>query len=141
MTLNYTLIKAEHDFDTHVSTTVISTDIGLFSATSFCQKPDRKYESKYFGCRIAEWKAIRNYARTKRALAKAEVNALEKYANRMSHTRNFKETDYYNKLLNKEIAVAKEAVAKWEREIVMIGEVIKEEIAERDKSMAEVLKK
>lgn len=126
--MNYTLINAEHDFNTHISTATISTDIGLFTATSRCHKEDIPYESKYFGCRLAEWKALRMHAKAKRREALAAMNALMSFAVRMGYTRNYKPTDYYVKQLWHEIEVARSRVEKWERDIANIDMVINSEI-------------
>jgi hypothetical protein len=126
--MNYTLINAEHNFDTHISTATISTDIGLFTATTRCHKEDIPYESKYFGCRLAEWKALRMHAKAKRREALAALNALMSFAVRMGHTKNYQPTDYYVKQLWHEIEVARSKVEKWERDIDNINTVIATEV-------------
>lgn len=51
------------DFDpiTRVSVARIETKIGTFVETTFLQDEDKDSPSKFFGCQLAEYKAIRNY--------------------------------------------------------------------------------
>ena len=53
----YTVINSRYDENTHMAFVTISTDCGLFAGTATCHKRDYEWESKIFGCEIAEIRA------------------------------------------------------------------------------------
>ena len=134
--MNYTLLHADYNPDTKISTVTIGTDLGHFTATSLCHKEDLSYESKFFGCQIAEWKAIRKYCKAKRRLASERYEALVAFKALMEGTRNYDAHCYWAQKLRAQIGNAKIEVTKWEQCIRNANIAIVTGIEERDRQAA-----
>ena len=61
METNIKLSLGEFDPTTGISMTKIETKIGTFVGTAYLQDKDKNNSSRFFGCQLAEYKAIRNY--------------------------------------------------------------------------------
>ena len=61
METNIKLSLGEFDPTTGISMTKIETKIGTFVGTAYLQDKDKNNSSKFFGCQLAEYKAIRKY--------------------------------------------------------------------------------
>ena len=139
--MNYTLINAEYNPDTKISTVTIGTDIGPFTAVSICRKEDLPNESKYFGCQVAEWKALRQYAKAKLQLSKARISSLCSYWRVMSETRNYNIDAYWVKKLRDQIDAETKVKDLWEKRICDINAVIVTSIATRDAGLKAMKKR
>ena len=61
METNIKLSLGEFDPTTGISMTKIETKIGTFVGTAYLQDKDKNNSSRFFGCQLAEYKAIRKY--------------------------------------------------------------------------------
>lgn len=136
--MNYTLAKAEYDINTKISTTIIKTDIGEFVGTSFCQEEDREYESQYFGCMIAEWKAVRKYCKAKRSIVMAQISSLQRFMARMSETKSYDKDAFWTKIYSHTLEEYYTELNKWEQNIHNINVAIILEIKKRDAGLAKL---
>lgn len=86
--MKYKLKYAHYDEETGVSTVEISTRYGNFSATVH-MLADEKYPSKYFGCELAEIKALKKAEKMRLRELRAELKGLQDFFAEMMDTRNF----------------------------------------------------
>ena len=75
----YTVINSRYDENTHMAFVTISTDCGLFAGTATCHKRDYEWESKIFGCEIAEIRAGIKYMKEKRRHAVDKYKMMKEY--------------------------------------------------------------
>ena len=69
--------NSNFDKNTGVSYTIMRTELGNFLGIAHLQDEDKEYASTYFGCRISELKAMRDYYRTKMKRAKLEAKGMK----------------------------------------------------------------
>lgn len=127
------LIFSEHDKNNHISTVVINTDLGEFTGIVLCQPCDYKHESRYFGCQLAELKAVMQYASAKRAAAANQLKGLDKYYKMMANTRNFCADDYWVRKLKDALCAAANDVQYWKDYRKSLKQTYASLIVSRDK--------
>ena len=75
--MNFKVIKSEYDEDTKISTAVIRSRYGTFSATVKLHEWDAPYESKFQGCKYAIIKAQKKMLKEKKRLLRERLKALQ----------------------------------------------------------------
>jgi hypothetical protein len=131
------LVSAEYNEETGESKSVINTPLGTFTGVSKIHPEDRDFSSKFFGCRIAELRASRQYCLALARDYRAKVKALEDFFCQMMNTRAFDSNAYYVRQLEKTRNEYKEKAAHWKTQAARIKEVIREDIVARDVYIAE----
>ena len=107
------LLFSNHNPETHISTVTIATDIGEFTASVTCREEDYENESRYFGCTLAEMKALMKYTTAKRFAAENQFKSLERYYNTMVGTRTFSMYTFWFKKLEQELHKTADEIRKW----------------------------
>lgn len=129
---DYTFITAKADKDSGVSIVRIGTDLGEFEGIAECLIEDMDYFSNYFGCRIAELRALVKYAKAKVKYYKAQLGALRNFKNTMQDTRNWSPNDFYWKKLEQHIAETQQQILHWMKIRDSRQDAIRAAIKERD---------
>ena len=75
--MNFKVIKSEYNEDTKISTAVIRSRYGTFSATVKLHEWDAPYESKFQGCKYAIIKAQKKMLKEKKRLLRERLKALK----------------------------------------------------------------
>lgn len=91
--MKYKLKNSNYNEETGVSTVEISTKYGNFSAT-VQMRADEEYPSKYFGCALAEIKALKKAEKMRLRELRAELKGLQDFFAEMMDTRNFNEYSF-----------------------------------------------
>lgn len=127
------LIYANYDKESGVSTALIETDLGRFTATSKLREEDREVESSYCGCRYAELKAVRKYLQALLRVKKAEFKCLhELYIGFcLSDKTNSGSREFV--LLERAVDKKRKEIRETKEGIKKIGKNISLAVAERDK--------
>lgn len=108
-----TLIDSDFNPDDHTSTVTIGTDIGQFTASVMTLPADYPFESRYFGCQLAEMKATRKWALAHYHQIRQRMKGLKDFWNAMAGTREFNPYAYYVKVLKKQYDRLEEEATFW----------------------------
>ena len=138
--MKYTLAKADYNKDTKISTVVIKTDIGEFAGESKCHDEDLPFESQYFGCQIAEWKAIRKYCKVKRQIIKGQIAALQRFMHRMTETKGYNASDFWTQIYCHTVDEYFTELSLWENNIEHANTAIVTSIESRDVGLKKMYK-
>lgn len=138
--MKYTLAKADYNKDTKISTVVIKTDIGEFVGESKCHDEDLPFESQYFGCQIAEWKAIRKYCKAKRLIITKQLDALLRFKSRMRETRGYDSSEFWVKIYTQTFDEYTSELLLWENNIERANTAIVTSIESRDAGLKKMYK-
>ena len=138
--MKYTLAKADYNKDTKISTVVIKTDIGEFVGESKCHDEDLPFESQYFGCQIAEWKAIRKYCKAKRLIITKQMEALLRFKSRMRETRGYDSSEFWVKIYTQTFDEYMSELLLWESNIERANTAIVTSIESRDVGLKKMYK-
>ena len=138
--MKYTLAKADYNKDTKISTVVIKTDIGEFVGESKCHDEDLPFESQYFGCQIAEWKAIRKYCKVKRQIIKGQIAALQRFVHRMTETKRYNASDFWTQIYCHTVDEYFAELSLWESNIEHANTAIVTSIESRDVGLKKMYK-
>lgn len=138
--MKYTLAKADYNKDTKISTVVIKTDIGEFIGESKCHDEDLPFESQYFGCQIAEWKAIRKYCKAKRLIIAKQLDALLRFKSRMRETRGYDGSEFWIKIYTQTFDEYQSELLLWANNIERANTAIVTSIESRDVGLKKMYK-
>lgn len=138
--MKYTLAKADYNKDTKISTVVIKTDIGEFMGESKCHDEDLPFESQYFGCQIAEWKAIRKYCKAKRQIIAKQMEALLRFKSRMCETKGYNGSEFWTKIYAQTFDEYQSELFLWESNIERANTAIVTSIESRDVGLKKMYK-
>lgn len=89
------LIFSNYNEEDGISYVKIQTNIGNFEGYAYLDPEDKEYASKFFGCKIAEYRAIIRYLKEKIFRTNLELNELYKIYKDMPM--NYKTYDYLKK--------------------------------------------
>lgn len=138
--MKYTLAKADYNKDTKISIVVIKTDIGEFVGESKCHDEDLPFESQYFGCQIAEWKAIRKYCKAKRQIIAKQMEALLRFKSRMCETKKYNSSEFWTKIYTQTFDEYQSELLLWESNIEHANTAIVTSIESRDVGLKKMYK-
>lgn len=130
--MKYTLTKALFNLEDKISYVEISSDLGTFSGETICREEDLDHVSRYFGCQIAEGKAVRKLAKAKVRQLKAQRDALQRALNRIEAKYENEEYAYWQVQMRREIKNYEKEIQEFEVEVKKIGETIVNLIHSRD---------
>lgn len=92
------LIFSNYDEEDGISYVKIQTNIGHFEGYAYLNEEDKEYASKFFGCKIAEYRAIIEYLKERIFRTNLELNELKKLDEYMPM--NIKTYEYLKKRIN-----------------------------------------
>lgn len=135
--MKYTLITAHYDVDTGRSSATISTPYGHF--TGYVDMlPEEPYPSKYFGCRLAELKALKYAEKAALRQLRAELRALQNYFNLLMDTRSFDEDSFHVKKLIGVMDELKRRIDVSKYNVRKLAQSYHDEIVEHDKTLTKL---
>lgn len=138
--MKYKLIHSSFDPATGISKVTIGTRFGNFTA-SVKTIADEKYVSSFFGCSLAECKALRLAEKAAARQYRAELKGLEDYFNLLKDTWSYNENDFHIRQLKRLIEKKKMdlRIAKHNAEALQIA--YHNNIVDRDKTMIKLYSK
>lgn len=77
--MKFKFLNSNYDKETGISTVTISTKYGKFTGEARLNPEDKEYESTFYGCYIAENRAIINALKARMNKLVIEVTAYEEY--------------------------------------------------------------
>lgn len=109
-----------YDEKTGMSYCILHTDIGDFEGSTQLHPEDKKYESRFLGCRIAEHKAYIKYLKEKRKIIIYQIKALDSLSKSIE-----------NSAKNKDISVTKNEIFflkhQYKKEKEQISNILKQD--------------
>lgn len=136
-TNNYTLVYSNYDEDTGVSTVKINTDIGVFTGSAKCH-PDEEIKSKYYGCQLAEGRAILAYLKNLVKIGKAQRDALFNLNTTVCQLRDYQKDNIYTSKIRRAMYEKQEWIDKREEEIYKLQLRIATLQHEREAAMRQI---
>ena len=130
----FKLIMSNYDVKSGISYVKIKTNIGNFEGYAFLNSEDKDTESKYFGCRLANYRAIINYFEEKIFRLNLEIMELHLIMKNMPMMK--KGYDFLKNRISKKEKIRDD----YKKEIKDIKEYIKISIEERDKILEKIKK-
>ena len=97
------IINSYYDENSGFSTVTIQNKRGQYSGNTLLREEDKKYESRYAGCRYAELKAYINMIKAEIKELKIQLDAFEKFYKNLQMAKAFNEKSYEAKRLRGKI--------------------------------------
>ena len=136
-TNSYTLVYSNYDEDTGVSIVKINTDVGVFTGSAKCH-PDEKIKSKYYGCQLAEGRALLAYQRELVKIGKAQRDALFNLNTTVCQLRDYQKDNIYTSKIRRAMYEKQEWIDKREEEIYRLKLRITTLQHEREAAMRQI---
>lgn len=131
--MKYKITRGEYDKNTGISTVTIDTKIGTFTGTSKIRKEDLPFESIYFGCQIAEMKAVIKMLKKQKSILSIEKETLERFRKiSLYNCGDFDTGLFICGEVDDQIINIDEKRKELDRRIAIIGESIVKSISSRD---------
>lgn len=137
--MKYTLTYAHFDPVSGESKVKIGTRFGNFEATVFVH-PDEENVSSFFGCSLAECKALRFAEMAAARQYRAELKALEDYHNLLKNTWSYDENDFHIRQLKRMISEKKADLNVAKHNANALRVAYHSNIVDRDATMAKLYK-
>lgn len=134
--MKYTLTRAEFNEATGVSTVVISTRYGHFKGEVQMQESEQ-YPSKYFGCELAEIKALKKAEKARLRELRAQLDALQSYFCDMMNTRTFDGYSFQMLKLGERMVELRRNIDVTKHNIKTLSDNYHSLIVQRDAKLAE----
>lgn len=138
--MKYKLKYAHYNEETGISTVEISTRYGNFSAT-VQMRADEEYPSKYFGCKLAEIKALKKAEKMRLRELRAELKGLQDFFAEMMDTRNFNGYSFPMLKLGEKMVGLRQDIDVCKYNIRQLGKNYHDLIVSRDAEMKKMHKK
>lgn len=138
--MKYKLKNSNYNEETGVSMVEISTRYGNFSAT-VQMRADEEYPSKYFGCKLAEIKALQKAEKMRLRELRAELKGLQDFFVEMMDTRTFNGYSFPMLKLGDKMVGLRQDIDVCKYNIRQLGKNYHDLIVSRDAEMAKMHKK
>lgn len=138
--MKYKLKHADFDAELGVSIVEISTRYGNFGAV-VRMREDEQYPSKYFGCELAEIKALKQAEKMRLRELRAELKGLQDFFTEMMDTRNFNGYSFPMLKLGEKMVKLRQDIDVCKHNINQLSENYYKLILSRDKKLNELHKK
>ena len=138
---NYVILKETYNNNSYEI--IINTHLGTFRGYTETDEIDINYPSKYHASEIALAKALRKFAEAAVSALKREINILESLMKQSidaaENTCDIDNTSF--RLINGMLKQKQKELKKWENRVEGLSHSIKTRITERDKLVANYIKK
>lgn len=138
--MKYKLKNSNYNEETGVSMVEISTRYGNFSAT-VQMRADEEYPSKYFGCKLAEIKALKKAEKMRLRELRAELKGLQDFFAEMMDTRTFNGYSFPMLKLGEKMVGLRQDIDVCKYNIRQLGKNYHDLIVSRDAEMEKMHKK
>lgn len=138
--MKYKLKNSNYNEETGVSMVEISTRYGNFSAT-VQMRADEEYPSKYFGCKLAEIKALKKAEKMRLRELRAELKGLQDFFVEMMDTRTFNGYSFPMLKLGEKMVGLRQDIDVCKYNIRQLGKNYHNLIVSRDAEMEKMHKK
>ena len=130
--------EANFNPETGESFVSLYTDMGIVTGTAKLHPDDAESKSNYFGCRIAENRAVMKYCRRRAEKARVEYQAVLTFFKSMEGTRTFSVDAFYVKQLLGAMDRKQKEIKMWKCRAATLKEQIIQSIAIRDAMIKKV---
>lgn len=138
--MKYKLKNSNYNEETGVSMVEISTRYGNFSAT-VQMRADEEYPSKYFGCKLAEIRALKKAEKMRLRELRAELKGLQDFFAEMMDTRTFDGYSFPMLKLGEKMVGLRQDIDVCKYNIRQLGKNYHDLIVSRDAEMEKMHKK
>ena len=137
--MNFTLVNANYDEKCGQSTVTISTPYGHFTGVVNLH-PEETYPSKYFGCDLAETKALRLAEKARLRELRGQLKGLRDYYFLLADTWSFNDKDFHVKKLTSMMNDISRQIDVTKYNIRALAQSYHSKILARDKEMLKLHK-
>ena len=134
------LIYSDYDKPSGISTVVVSNKYGVFEGRAVLHPEDKKYESSFFGCRIAEARCTIATLKEQRQQLKVQIKTLTDFEKNLKGQRQYNPHSFECRKLRKQIYILTLEKGNIEKRIEEIAENIKTVDKNRQKSINQLIK-
>lgn len=134
------LIYSNYDETSGLSTVVVSNKYGIFEGQSSLHPEDKKYESSFFGCRIAEARCTIAALKEQRNQLKLQIKTLSDFEKNLKGQKQYNPHSFECRKLRKQIYILVEEKKKIDNHIEEIVKNIKIADKNRQRSIDQLIK-
>lgn len=134
------LLYSDYDKPSGISTVVVSNKYGIFEGRATLHPEDKKYESSFFGCRIAEARCTIAILKEQRQQLKAQIKTLTDFEKNLKGQKQYNPHSFECRKLRKQIYILVKEKEKIENRIEEITENIKIADKNRQRSIDQLIK-
>lgn len=130
--MNNKLIYSNYDSETGKSIVIIRNKYGTFKGKVYIDQEDKKYESKFFGCRLAEIKAVIKCYKYQKNNIKEQLKSLQQLDLDFQKMKEYNNKSFEARRLKRRIFELKQKEQEIENKISTCKDVYQKEIASRN---------
>ena len=97
------LIHSDYNRTTGISTVIIENKYGVFRGEAFLHPEDKKYESNYFGCQIAEARCMIKTRKAQIEDLNFQIKTLKNFENVLKNSKYYNPDSFECRKLRKQI--------------------------------------
>lgn len=112
--MKYKLLEAVYDNAFGNSYVTIGTDLGEFNGFCKLHEEDKDIESNFFGCKIAEMRAICKYGKAKSQRLKIKIDTLKSIIEGMEKINNYEKNSVEARYIRKQYFILEERYNRWQ---------------------------
>lgn len=127
----FKMIYSNYNEITGISTVTLSTDLGEFTGTAKLHEEDREIASNYFGCQLAEVRALVEYSKRKKMIARQQYLMLKNLYSNIEQMTEFDENDVAARKMRRKIYELHREWKKWNNNVETLKMNIKHSCEER----------
>lgn len=101
---------------------IISTNLGNFDGSCKLHDEDKDIQSKFFGCRIAEMRAVAKYGKEKIKLLKNKVNTLKNLISELEKMNGYDKNSVEARFIRKQYFILQERLNRWNQNLINLQE-------------------
>ncbi len=108
--MRYTIKKSKFNTKTGKSYVTIQTDLGEFTGFSKLHEEDKDIQSRFFGCEVAEMRAIVKYLKAQKRILVSNHNLLVHANKQISNMKGYQFNSLEARQLRKNIFIARDKI-------------------------------
>ena len=128
----FKLVYSDFNKITGISTVTLSTDLGEFTGTAKLHEDDAESASNYFGCQIAETRALIEYSKRKKQVVRQQYLMLKNLYTNISQTKTFDKNCVSARKMRRKIYELHKEWRTWRKTIEGLEEHIKNSCIARE---------
>lgn len=132
---------SNYDKESGVSIVVLSTDLGEFTGVSRLHEDDRQNASEFFGCEIAELRALIAYTKRQKQITAYQYKAVKDMYINLSQMKEFNKESVEARKIRRKLHELHEEWMQWKKNINSLEYDIKARCAAREAMMKKIHEK
>ena len=132
---------ANYDKESGVSIVTLATDLGEFTSVSRLHEDDRENASSFFGCEIAEMRALIAYSKRQKMITSQQYKAIKDMYKNLEQMKAFNKDSVEARKIRRKLYELHEEWAQWKKNINSLEANIYAKCVARETMMQNIKKK